>query len=430
VPETLTPRRRLVDRLPFDAAALSERPIRLFFVGTFIGALGVGLVLPFFMIYCVDVRHFHPWQGGTILATEAILGIMLGPFYGTLVDRFGPSRILAVTMPLSSLGLVGIALASTPLMMLGVAVFFAVVGAGLWSAFSTLMARIVAEEHRTDAFGINFLLLNLGIGIGVVVSGVYANVHDLHTFQVLYVAGAVLTLVQAVVWLALWSHGGPVAVPEHEREHGGWREVLADRRMVRFLVGGTVMMLCGYGSIEAGLPLFVHNVAHLSTHVIGLLFVFNTLTIVVGQIFALGAIRGRSRSLVLGVVGLCWGSSWLFATASVYVGTVAAVVGLCLGQIIFATGETLYQPVAPALVNDLAPEHLRGRYNSLMGILWGLSGAAGQLLASLFLTVNLGVAWTLIVAVGAALGGLALTTMRTVLTPEEDGRAVLEPAAA
>jgi len=398
VPETLTPRRRLVDRLPFDAAALSERPIRLFFVGTFIGALGVGLVLPFFMIYCVDVRHFHPWQGGTILATEAILGIMLGPFYGTLVDRFGPSRILAVTMPLSSLGLVGIALASTPLMMLGVAVFFAVVGAGLWSAFSTLMARIVAEEHRTDAFGINFLLLNLGIGIGVIVSGVYANVHELHTFQVLYVAGAVLTLVQAVVWLALWSHGGPVAVPEHEREHGGWREVLADRRMVRFLVGGTVMMLCGYGSIEAGLPLFVHNVAHLSTHVIGLLFVFNTLTIVVGQIFALGAIRGRSRSLVLGVVGLCWGSSWLFATASV--------------------------------VNDLAPEHLRGRYNSLMGILWGLSGAAGQLLASLFLTVNLGVAWTLIVAVGAALGGLALTTMRTVLTPEEDGRAVLEPAAA
>ena len=65
-----------------------------------------------------------------------------------------------------------------------------------------------------------------------------------------------------------------------------------------------------------------------------------------------------------------------------------------------------------------------------MGILWGLSGAAGQLLASLFLTVNLGVAWTLIVAVGAALGGLALTTMRTVLTPEEDGRAVLEPAVA
>jgi MFS family permease len=413
----------LRSRLPFDLDALTDPPVRRFFGGTLLGALGLGLVLPFFMIYCVDVRHFQPWQGTAILATEAVLGLVIAPYYGTLVDRYGPSWILAISIPLMSLSLVGIAFVTTPLELLGIAVFNAVVGAGMWSAFSTLMARMVPEEHRADAFGINFLLLNLGIGVGVVISGVYANVHELHTFQVLYVCAGLLTLCQAGVWLTLWSHGRPVAQHEHERERGGWREVLADRRMLRFLVGGTVMMLCGYGSIEAGLPLFVHNVAHLSTHVVGLMFVFNTLTIVLGQVFALGAIRGRSRSLVLGVVGLCWGASWLFATASVYVGTVAAVVGLCVGQVIFATGETLYQPVAPALVNDLAPEHLRGRYNSLMGMLWGLSGAAGQLLAGLFLTVHLGVAWTVVVGIGAVLGGLALTTLRAVLTPEQDGRA-------
>ena len=32
---------------------------------------------------------------------------------------------------------------------------------------------------------------------------------------------------------------------------------------------------------------------------------------------------------------------------------------------VFAFGETLLQPTIPALVNDLAPDHLRGRYNAL-----------------------------------------------------------------
>ena len=41
---------------------------------------------------------------------------------------------------------------------------------------------------------------------------------------------------------------------------------------------------------------------------------------------------------------------------------------------VFALGETLLQPTIPALVNDLAPDHLRGRYNAL-------SSAAFQLAA-------------------------------------------------
>ena len=31
-------------------------------------------------------------------------------------------------------------------------------------------------------------------------------------------------------------------------------------------------------------------------------------------------------------------------------------------------------PVGPALVNEIAPEHLRGRYNAAAGLAWGVSG--------------------------------------------------------
>ncbi len=50
----------------------------------------------------------------------------------------------------------------------------------------------------------------------------------------------------------------------------------------------------------------------------------------------------------------------------------------------FALGETLWSPVAPALLNELAPEHLRGRYNSFQSLLWGVSGAIGPMITGLF----------------------------------------------
>jgi MFS family permease len=396
--------------------------VQRFFLGTLLSAMGTGLILSLFVIYCVDVRHFPRLETTAIMAWEALLGVSVAPLYGSLVDRYGPSRVLTVTMPLGALGMAAIGFASTVPMMALVATFFAVVGAGGWSAFTTLMTRLVPEAHRTDAFGINFLLLNLGIGLGIVAGTTVANTSDLRSFQVVYLMSAAFAMSAAVAWFTLRHLGGPADLDEAAREATageGWREVLRDRRMVRFTLTSLCVMVCGYGSVEAGLPYFIRNVRHLSVHLVGVVFLINTLTIVIGQLFALRAIRGRSRSLVLGTVGLCWGVSWLFATASVYVGTVAAVVALCLGQVIFATGETLWQPVAPALVNDLAPEHLRGRYNSLVGIVWGVSAAIGQLLVGVFPS---GVAWTLFVAAGALAGGVGITTMRHVLTPEQDGR--------
>ncbi len=95
-----------------------------------------------------------------------------------------------------------------------------------------------------------------------------------------------------------------------------------------------------------------------------------------------------------------------------------------MGQIVFAVGETVWQPVSPALINELAPEHLRGRYNAAIGIVWAVSSAIGQSVAGAFFYFRDGTAWTIVLAVGALAGGVGLTTMRSVLSAEEDGRII------
>jgi MFS family permease len=88
----------------------------------------------------------------------------------------------------------------------------------------------------------------------------------------------------------------------------------------------------------------------------------------------------------------------------------------------FALGETLWSPVAPALLNDLAPEHLRGRYNSFQSLLWGVSGAIGPLIAGLFfMSTELGAAWAVSLALGCLVAALLALRLRQYLTPGQDG---------
>ena len=427
---TSTIRGRVRARLPFDVDALTDWPIRRFFIGTLLGAFGTGTTFSLFVLYCTHIRGFPVFVTTVMLAYEAVLGLVISPLYGTLVDRHGPSIVLAVTIPIVAVGIASIGFASTVPAMFGVCTLIAAGGAGMWSAFTVLITRLVDEEHRQDAFGLNFMLINVGIGVGVLIGSSIANLHDLRSFQVLYLVSGLLTLADGAVLFSLRRFGGRSEVfdvaPEKAKE--GWTTVLRDHKMLRFVGFSLVLMVCGYGSIEAGLPLFAINVLHLSVHDVGVLFAVNTFTIIVSQLFVLAGIRGKSRSLLVGVVGVLWGASWLLATSSLWVGSIAAVLFLCVGQVVFAIGETVWQPVAPALVNELAPEHLRGRYNALVGIVWSVSSALGALIAGLFFEFHAATLWTICLAAGALLGGLGVTTMRKVLTAEQDGRVLADVA--
>jgi MFS family permease len=159
---------------------------------------------------------------------------------------------------------------------------------------------------------------------------------------------------------------------------------------------------------------------------IGVIFFFNTSTIVTAQLVTLHFMDGKSRTRILGVVGVCWASFWLLVGLVLHAPFAVAITVLCAGMVVFALGETLLSPVGPAIVNGIAPEHLRGRYNAFAGLVWGLSGAVAPVVTGLFLQSHLASWWPYFVAALALLGGIAAMSLRWSLTPEEDGRVLAE----
>ncbi len=414
------------------AAALAEPPstlrprlpaaARRLLTGTALSALGNGLVLPFLVIYLHEVRGMSTAVAGAVVAWQAAVGFAVAPFAGSLIDRVGPRPVLILSPLLMAVGTAGYALVRVPWQAFVTATVISVGGAALWPAVSTLVARIVPEEQRQRAFGLQFMLLNLGIGLGGLISGLVVDTAHPETFERLYLADGVTFVLYALVVATLRGIGGALPPAEHEEE-GGYRDVLRDRTMLRLSAVALVLLASGYGALELGYPAFVTQVLDVSPRVVAFGFVGNTAAIVLGQLVAIRLIQGHSRSRVLAVVGALWAASWGVLGLAVPISAQAVVVTLVLlSPVVFALGETLFQPVMPALVNELAPEHLRGRYNAMSSLVWNVAGVVGPAIAGLLLGAHLGVLWIVVVAGGCLVAGAASLRLRRVLTPSQDGR--------
>jgi MFS family permease len=402
-------------------------------LGISLFSLGTGLTLPFLFVYLHDVRGISTPVVGLVIGWVALAGLAAAPLWGTAIDRFGPRSMLLTSLSVESLAVFLLAFVTDVPQAFGVATLLAIGGAGAWPSQAALLARLVPSETRPWLFGIQFMLLNLGIGLGGLISAVLVDVDRPSTFQLLYFLDALSYLSYMAVLFMLPRDVGKSEyvdpdAPEQESTvaltgEGGYRELIADRAFLRVVAIATLLVLFGYAQIEVGLTAYATQVADVPARWLGIAFATNTGTIVIGQLFVLSWLEGRSRSRALAACGGAWAVSWLvIAAAGAAPTTLLLLGGLALGTAIFALGETIWSPVLPALVNDMAPPHLRGRYNAVSSLAWNLGSVLGPVYAGVLIGAGLGSVWVIVTVVGCLLGAVAALSLHGRLTPVQDGR--------
>lgn len=391
------------------------------------------MTLSLLVVYLAEVRGLPIFTASLVLTWMAVIGLGAVPLAGTLTDRFGPRPVLLVAILIEASGVALMSQVTTAPAAFAVASLLALGAAGIWGPLSTFTAQVVVEEQRTTAFAVGFMLLNLGLGLGGLIGAAIIDLDRPETFVLLYLVDALTYLFAWIAVASLRGLGGPAphavesdgSVPARQ----GWREVLRDRRLRRQVAVSLLLLTCGYGSLEAGLAIFITDTAALPERLIGIVWMANTVTIVVGQLLVLRLVRGRSRTRLIGVVGLLWGISWLLLSAVPGVSTTPAIAILLASTVIFALGETVWSPTAPALINAIAPDHLRGRYNSAQSLTWSLGATLAPLASGALIGAGRGVTWALLIAVGCLAAAAFAQTLRPMLTASEDGREP-EPAPA
>lgn len=392
-------------------------------IGVGLNSLGNGLTLSLLLVYLVQIRDISADRASILLSWMAILGLVLTGVVGAIVDRVGPRPVLLAGLVIEAVGVGFWSQVTTFTQALVVSSIVAVGGSSIWPPQTALLARLAPVEHRQRVYGLNFMLLNAGLGLGGLVGALLIIEGDAESFKRLYIINALSYVTYFVVAISLKGVGGRIEHdPDEEKPTGGYRDVFADRRLVRLALGGLIMLICGYASVESGLAIFTTEFVDLSPKWLGVIFAVNTFTIVGLQALTLKWMNLKSRSRLLGLVGLLWSGSWLVIAFSIQTTGLVAVFLLCTSQFVFAIGEMLWAPISPAMANELAPEHLRGRYNAMISLQWGVAGSIGPLITGMTLGRGHPLVWTLTLAVGSLFAAYLMLTLRRFLTAEQDGR--------
>ncbi|HUR51486.1 MAG TPA: MFS transporter [Mycobacteriales bacterium] len=383
-----------------------------------IARLGTGLTLPYTLIFLHEVRGMALPTVGMLMAIPGLVGLAAVPVSGALVDRLGPRPVLAGCQLLQAAGCLVIAFGTTPLAVLPGMVLL---GVGLGPSFpatGTLLNGLVAGPDQLQrAFGINFTALNAAIGTGSLIASLVVDVDDARTFVTLFCANAAAVLLSA----ALLPAGAPPPQPDEDAEAPSYREALRDPLLRRVLVVSLLLAWAGYASLDSGVPAFARVEGGVDPSGIGLVFVVNTVTIVALQLAFLRMMRGRRRSIALGGTGVLWAASWALLGLVTVGGDGSRLLVLLSFGALFGVGEMLMAPTLQPMVNALASDRLRGRYNALSGLMFSVGFVIAPAFSSLLIGNGLGKLWLVSMVAAGVLAAVVGLRLRRALSDEQDG---------
>jgi MFS family permease len=382
-----------VDKLP--------RKARIMLAGIALSAIGNGLVLPYTFIYFHNVRGFPIAVAGLIASYGALSSLAVSPLVGNLIDKWGPKPVLIGSLVISAVGFCGLSLVKTIPQAFFVATICSIGQASMWPSQGAISTELTPEPLRERIYGAQFAMLNLGIGIGGLISSLVVTLDNPRTFELLFIGDGLSYLVYLVAVLILGDVGRRTHSErvENAKLEGSWKDVLADKTFVKFWIIAMLAILLSYSQLEVGFTAFSTSISGLKPRDLAWAYAVNTLVIAAFQLWVNKKLILMKRKTGIMVAVMIWAVAWACLAASgVFKSNALILVIGC--QFIFAFGEMIWSPILPSIVNQLAPNHLRGRYNAAGSNAWQISLVAGPTIAGTFIGVGAHWLWLITLITG------------------------------
>jgi MFS family permease len=334
--------------------------------GTLVNKAG-GFVVPFLAFY-VTAKGGSETEAGFMLALYGAGSLLSGFLGGVLTDRIGRRATMLLSLFGGAAALLGMGLTPS-LEGLRVTTFIMGLTAELHRpAVSAAIADVVAPELRQRAYTHLYWVINVGWALAPALGGLAAKLD----YFMLFAVDAGTLFVFGLIVLAKVPETRTASPSQVKAEaDGSIAQVFADRTFMLFnlLVFGFAFVMWQNGTTTP-LDMKRHGISELG---FGLLMGLNGVMIVVLQPW-LSVLLGRCRRTPV----LAWGSL-MFGVGFTLYGFVSSTAGYALAVAVWTLAEIATLPMLSTVVADLAPSHMRGRYQGVYATAWGLASFVGPI---------------------------------------------------
>jgi MFS family permease len=345
-------------------------------------SLGRNIAFPYLAMFLTESKlngglQFDPSLIGFMIMIGSLANTFALLATGNLCDRFGRKRMLTFSMIIMAALTACFAFVVNYAEFLLLYAVTGVIGAFFDPAQSAMIADLVDPERREEVYGLSYMIANMGTMAGPLIGGFIASTNG---YPILFVYAAVFAVV-AAGGLALSlkesytpEEGSKVSVAQ-------FAGIFRDRIFVFFCLLGALTNLV-YSQLYGMLSVYTQYIGF-EPYVFGVFFSVNGAMVVALQIpirkgtMKIGAVRAFAVAQLLYAVGFTY---FMFASSFLQ---------FLIGVIVLTLGEITFVPASSGFVANLAPADMRGRYMAILGLFFGIGGAAGSQIAfSLFGTLT------------------------------------------
>ncbi|HKF14697.1 MAG TPA: MFS transporter [Gaiellaceae bacterium] len=385
-------------------------PVWLLCAGSFVNRFG-SFVAVFLVLYLRE-KGYSIAEAGFVVSLYGAGNVAAAAVGGLLADRLGRRNAIALSMFSSAATLLALWQADDIVMIGALTVLAGLTGEWYRPASSALLADLVPAGQRLPAFALNRLAVNLGFAVGPAAAGLLAD----RSFTYLFVGDALSSAVFGVLTLVALPEG--VRTRRGEERHAEGIRTIARHRAFLFFLASSVVGAFVYFQSTATFPLHVKE-SGLSNSDYGLLISLNGLAIVLLEL-PFTSITQRFRAVPTLAV-----SSLLVGLGFALNAWAESLAALAFTVMIWTIGEIVYAPVAATYVADIAPIHLRGRYQAAKSLTHGLAFMLGPGIGAALFAWNGDAFWLLCGLLGVVSAVLLLPAAAQPALAEADERPTL-----
>jgi predicted MFS family arabinose efflux permease len=233
---------------------------------------------------------------------------------------------------------------------------------------STMVADVVAPADRARAYGLLYWAVNIGFSMSSVLGGALAA----QSFSALFVIDALTTILFVMIVTGFVPESRP-APTGAASDTSGRAPASSPPRTFLLFAAASLVLSAAFHQVATTLPMDMgtHGIGPRS---VGLLLLMNGVIVMTLQPFAPRLLGGvpptRELALASVLIGLGLGVPSLL-------GPSPGAYALCV--VVWTLGEIAMAGVAPSVVADLSPPHLRGSYQGMYELVWGLGAFVGPI---------------------------------------------------